>query len=190
MTNSNELVASESSPARRLRVLVIDDDPLFRSLLVSMLRRDYQVAVAGEGAEGFYKALEEPPDLAIIDIQMPGWDGLTTLTAFRTHPHLARVRVVVLTSDASKETILAAVSKGAEDYVIKTRFSRREFLEKLERMAQLLDTPNPPAEVASPSPVRVDESTPTFPEPAFATLDGSNDLVRAKALRDVIESWE
>ena len=67
----------------RPRVLVIDDDPLFRGLIVSMLRKDYVVMVAKEGAEGFYKALEARPDIVIIDVRMPGWDGLTTLKQMR-----------------------------------------------------------------------------------------------------------
>ena len=67
---------------KRARILVIDDDPLFRSLIVSLLRKQYYVSVASNGSEGFYKALEQPPELAIIDVQMPVWDGLKTLRAF------------------------------------------------------------------------------------------------------------
>ena len=54
----------------RARVLVIDDDPLFRSLITSILRRDFLVSVAADGSEGYYKAIEHPPQLAIIDVQM------------------------------------------------------------------------------------------------------------------------
>jgi len=126
----------------RTRILVIDDDPLFRSLIVSLLRKDYFVSVASEGSEGYYKALEYPPDIAVIDIQMPGWDGLKTLSEFRKHPALANVKTVILTSDASKETVLAAIQGGANDYVIKTSFSRTEFTEKLEKLRQLVQNEN------------------------------------------------
>jgi two-component system OmpR family response regulator len=128
----------------RKRILVIDDDPLFRSLIVALLRKDYFVAVASDGAEGFYKALEHTPDLAVVDVQMPGWDGLKTLKNFRSHPALENTPVVMLTSDASKETVLAAINGGADDYVIKTSFSKAEFLQKLERHLP----PDPPAEAA------------------------------------------
>jgi len=114
---------------------VIDDDPLFRSLIVSLLRKDCIVGVASEGSEGFYKALEHPPDVALIDVQMPGWDGLKTLKAFRGHPALADVRIMMLTSDASKETVLAAINGGSNDYVIKTSFSKDDFRQKLNRLA-------------------------------------------------------
>ena len=72
------------------RVLIIDDDPLIRTLLVSALRKECFVAVAAEGAEGFSKALELKPDMAVIDVNMPGWDGLKTLEAFRGHVESAR----------------------------------------------------------------------------------------------------
>jgi len=126
----------------RHRVIVIDDDPLFRSLITSVLRANYIVAVAADGSEGFYKALEHPPDIAVIDVQMSGWDGLKTLRGFRSHPVLSGIPVVMLTSDASRDTVLAALDGGADDYVIKTSFSREEFLEKLER---LLNGEPPPA---------------------------------------------
>lgn len=117
----------------RSRILVIDDDPLFRSLLTSILRSDFLVNVASDGAEGYYKALEQPPDLAIVDIRMPGWDGLRTLQAFRSHHALANVPVVMLTSDASRQTVMSAMQAGATDYIIKTTLSRENFLEKVSR---------------------------------------------------------
>ncbi len=119
------------SPDNQVHVLVIDDDPLFRSLIVSLLRKDCQVTVASEGSDGYYKALENPPDIALIDVQMPGWDGLKTLKAFRSHPALAGVRAIMLTGDASKETVLAAIHAGANDYLVKTTFTKQDFFQKL-----------------------------------------------------------
>lgn len=121
-------------PKERRHVLVVDDDPLFRSLLVGVLRNDFEVTVACDGADGFYRALDRKPDVTVLDLQMPGWDGLKTLRAFRAHPSLADVKIMVLTSDSSRETVLAAIHAGADDYTIKTAFSRDEFRLKLERM--------------------------------------------------------
>ncbi len=127
------LKASEKSNAR---ILVIDDDPLFRNLMVSFLRREYFVSVASDGSQGFYKALEYPPDVAIVDVQMAVWDGLQTLKAFRSHPLLNKTKIIMLTSDASKETVIAAIQGGANDYIIKTSFSKSEFLDKVRKFAQ------------------------------------------------------
>lgn len=145
---------------KRARVIVIDDDPLFRSLVVSLLRQHYYVSVAAEGSEGFYKSLEQPPELAIIDIQMPGWDGLRTLREFRSHPALATVKVMILSGDSTKESVIAAISDGADDYIIKSRFSKTEFLEKLERLlAGKAAPPDAAAENAPPAPASTSAGT-------------------------------
>jgi CheY-like chemotaxis protein len=116
------------------RVLIIDDDPLIRTLLVSALRKDCFVAVAAEGAEGFAKALELKPDVAVIDVNMPGWDGLKTLEAFRSHASLRDIKIIMLTADSSKQTVMAAVRAGANDYLIKTSFSKADFYRKLNHL--------------------------------------------------------
>ena len=113
------------------RVLIIDDDPLIRTLLVSALRKECYVAVAADGADGFAKALDLKPDVAVIDVNMPGWDGLKTLEAFRGNATLREIKIIMLTADASKQTVMAAVRAGANDYLIKTSFSKAEFYRKL-----------------------------------------------------------
>lgn len=179
----------------RLRLIVIDDDPLFRSLLVSILRRDYLVFVATDGAQGYYKAIEYPPDLAIVDIQMPGWDGIRTITAFKSHPALARIPVIVLTSDASRETVMAAIQAGADDYVIKTSFSREDIQSKLHRLRQRIGLPSTAS--ASGTARRNEPSLATSP----AAFDGSQPSISIISdepptgdeggnLQSVYDSWE
>ena len=122
---------------RQPRILIIDDDPQLRSLLQALLRRDYVVFVAADGEQGFQKARQHPPDVAIIDVQMQGWNGLRTLQAFRADESLADVRVMMLTGDATRETVTQAIEDGADDYVIKTSFSRDEFFAKIARLCEL-----------------------------------------------------
>jgi DNA-binding response OmpR family regulator len=104
------------------RVLVIDDDPTFRSLLVAALRRDYMVSVASDGEEGFEKAVEWNPDVVVLDHQMEGWDGIRTLPSFRQHFMLKKVPVIMCTADASRATVMTALNEGAADYMVKTSY--------------------------------------------------------------------
>jgi DNA-binding response OmpR family regulator len=163
------------------RILVIDDDPLFRSLITSMLRREYLVTVACDGSEGYYKALEQAPQLVIIDVQMPGWDGLRTLQALRAHQSLARVPIMMLTSDASRSTVLASIESGANDYVIKTTMSRDELLKKVKHLVHL--APNRQAGAAS-----AEESQPIDRQTEADLPHAAND--EAAALQALLDNWE
>ncbi|MCA9093354.1 MAG: response regulator [Planctomycetaceae bacterium] len=190
---------------RRPRILIIDDDPLFRSLVVSVLRSDFVVAVASDGEEGYYKALEHVPDLAVVDVQMPGWDGLRTLKTFRSQPSLASVPVVMLTGDASKDTVLAAIQAGANDYVIKVSFSKEEFLGKLNRLLHPATAkppvartpgavPAPPAATATTAPAAA-APTATAPvaSPAASVAEPppeSMELDDEDKLAEVLDGWE
>ena len=202
------LQTSEKSNAR---VLVIDDDPLFRNLMVSFLRREYIVSVASDGSEGFYKALEYPPDIAIVDVQMAVWDGLQTLKAFRSHPVLSQTKIIMLTSDASKETVVAAIQGGANDYIIKTSFSKMEFLEKVRKFTQpgsryMGNTPNSskrqqaPVEpvIANGSPANEQRAqagpVPAHPASSKPIEDQLSDLdlnqSEEQALEEMMEDWD
>jgi DNA-binding NarL/FixJ family response regulator len=72
--------------------------------------------------------------VAVIDVNMPGWDGLKTLEAFRGHVSLRDIKIIMLTADASKQTVMAAVRGGANDYLIKTSFSKADFYRKLNQL--------------------------------------------------------
>ncbi len=191
------------------RVLVIDDDPLFRNLMVSFLRREYFVSVASDGSEGFHKALEYPPDIAIVDVQMAVWDGLQTLKAFRSHPTLAQTKIIMLTSDASKETVIAAIQGGANDYIIKTSFSKSEFLEKVRRFAQpetthVANTPNsgkraqPASTVTNQSAAQNISVETVKTKPVFAVSESVEDqltgltldLSEEAQLEEIMDDWD
>ncbi|QDT79115.1 response regulator [Gimesia maris] len=191
------------------RVLVIDDDPLFRNLMVSFLRREYFVSVASDGSEGFHKALEYPPDIAIVDVQMAVWDGLQTLKAFRSHPTLTQTKIIMLTSDASKETVIAAIQGGANDYIIKTSFSKSEFLEKVRRFAQpeatrVANTPNsgkraqPASTVTNQSAAQNISVETVKPKPVFTVSESVEDqltgltldLSEEAQLEEIMDDWD
>ena len=178
------------------RVIVIDDDPLFRSLIASILKKDYQVAVANEGAEGFYKSLDFQPDLAIVDIRMPGWDGFRTLKEFRGHPTLKSTKIVILTSDSEEGTLNAAIDGGADEFIVKTSFSKEEFRKKLKeqlcRDESSLDdasvrtlensTPDSGAAATGPGKFAGEHRQDSSSLPPISTEESR--------LQEVIDSWE
>lgn len=198
-TSNPDDVATECA-----RVLVIDDDPLFRSLITTLLKKEYSVVVASDGAEGYFKALEQRPDVVVVDVQMPEWDGLQTLKAFRAHPALARIPLVMLTADTSRETILAAIQAGASDYIIKSSFSKEELFQKLRRLIPACAPPTE-ASLAGEVPLSVEKSVPHGHAPALvdystgetATMRELNGIRQDSTtlsdyeirLQDLIENW-
>jgi DNA-binding NtrC family response regulator len=99
-------------------LLVADDDQVARELLAEALSREgYRVRVAAGGAECVRLAQAEPFDVALVDLRMPGLDGLQVLERLAViQPDLP---VVILTAFASIETAIKAVNAGAYDYLSK-----------------------------------------------------------------------
>jgi two-component system chemotaxis response regulator CheY len=174
--------------AARPRVLVIDDDPLFRRLVVALLRGGFETAAAEDGESGYYQALEWRPHVALIDQRMPGWDGLLTLRKLRAHPLLADVKALMLTADASRETVLAAIRHGVSDYVVKTSFTREELWSKL---AMLLGhgskLPAPPPPRPTPAGAAVQRTDGGRPEVAAAAPAPATP---AAMMQQIIDDWE
>jgi two-component system NtrC family response regulator len=99
-------------------VLVIDDDNNMRWVIRRALTQaGYNVAMAASGEEGLELLAQEPIDLVLLDLKMPGLDGLGVLRRFRQGP--ADVPVILLTAYASVQTAVEAMKLGATDYLSK-----------------------------------------------------------------------
>ncbi len=125
----------------RPRLLVADDDSLVRAHLSAVLRKDFIVALAGDGNEAVRKATEHPPDCALIDVQMPEMNGIQTLRAFRTHAVLRKVPVIILSADNSRATVMSAITGGAADYLVKGNFEDAALIARVKRAVELAKTP-------------------------------------------------
>lgn len=100
-----------------MRIIIVDDHPIFRSGLRRVLE-DYGhsvVAETGDGAAGVTSVRDQSPDLVLMDLQMPGCDGLSALKALRGDPP-----VVVLTVSENAADMDAAMAAGASGYVLKS----------------------------------------------------------------------
>ncbi|MFD0582283.1 response regulator [Dactylosporangium darangshiense] len=105
-----------------IRVVVVDDEALIRSGLRMLIERENDLELVGEAGDGG-AALElirrVRPDVALLDLRMPGIDGLQTLRAIADDPLLQATRVVVVTTFETDENVFAALQAGAAGFVLK-----------------------------------------------------------------------
>ena len=111
------------------RILVVDDEKEIRSLVASYLRSDgFDVVEAANGQEAVAAVSKRKPDLVVMDIRMPGMDGLEALQEIR---RVSDVYVILLTARAEETDRIIGLSVGADDYVTKP-FSPRELVARVK----------------------------------------------------------
>ncbi len=111
------------------RILVVDDEEKIRSLVASYLRSDgFEVVEAANGKEAVAAVSMRKPDLVVMDIRMPGMDGLEALNEIRK---VSEVYVILLTARAEETDRIIGLSVGADDYVTKP-FSPRELVARVK----------------------------------------------------------
>ena len=104
------------------RVLVVDDQALIRAglrVLVDSAADLETVAEAGNGEDAVALAVRHRPDVVLMDIRMPGMDGLEATRSIVGHPMLEATRVVVLTTYETDETVFEALRAGASGFLLK-----------------------------------------------------------------------
>lgn len=108
-------------------VLVIEDDPPVRDVVRRYLERDgHRVSTASDGEAGLCLAVEDPPDLVVLDLMLPGMDGLAVCARLREDVgRKPPVAIIMLTALSEEDDRLTGLSLGADDYVTKP-FSPRE----------------------------------------------------------------
>lgn len=113
------------------RILVCEDEPDILELIRLRLERaGHQVLTARDGTEGLRRALEERPELLLVDWMMPGLTGVEVVAAVRAHPITHTVPILMLTARAQQGDIDAAFAAGVDDFVIKP-FRARELQERI-----------------------------------------------------------
>ena len=119
---------------RNASVLVIDDEEIMREILQALLEREgCQVSLAASGEDGLAQARSQSFDVAIVDVMMPGIDGIETLDELRKLDE--DLPVILITAFASVENAIAAMKRGAHDYVTKP-FKNEEVLVVVRRAVE------------------------------------------------------
>ncbi len=120
------------------RVLVVDDEPHIRNVLRGYLEADrFVVSEAGDGQTALHVAETEPPDLILLDIMLPGLDGLEVMRQLRRSSDVYIILVTARTEEVDK---LVGLGLGADDYITKP-FSPREVAARVKAVLRRERTP-------------------------------------------------
>ena len=113
------------------KILIVDDDPDIRNILDLLLRRDYETAEAANGRDAVaYMEKHRETDLIILDVMMPGMDGIETCEKIR---EFSNVPILFLTAKSAEQDRLAAYHSGGDDFLSKP-FSQPELLAKVKSL--------------------------------------------------------
>ncbi len=115
------------------KILVVDDDLNIVRVVESRLKANgYEVTHSGDGLDGIKKAASEKPDLILLDVNMPGMNGLEALKKLKYDDSTKPIPVIMFTATHELDAIRNIFDSGAIDYISKP-FNASELLKKIER---------------------------------------------------------
>lgn len=102
------------------KILIIEDYPATAKMMSEILEIEgFESIIAPDGSVGIEKALSEKPELILLDIMLPGMDGLEVCTKLRANPATMNIPVIMVSVKAADEDVKAGMAKGANGYVTK-----------------------------------------------------------------------
>jgi two-component system alkaline phosphatase synthesis response regulator PhoP len=137
-------------------ILIVDDEPaIVDALRYNLEKAHYRVLVARDGERALQLAMQAGPDLIVLDIMLPGIDGLEVCRRIRAS---SQVPIIMLTARDEEVDRVVGLEIGADDYVVKP-FSMRELMARLKAVLRRSETsPDPAARVLTLGRLRVDPS--------------------------------
>ena len=123
--------AAASTSKRRSVVLVVEDDEVLHALVAAMLESEpVDLVFETDGACAFDRVNAIGPDLVLMDVMLPGGDGVALTERIKSTPDLAAIPVVMLSGEARLETLVRSMEAGAADFIVKP-FTREGLIAKL-----------------------------------------------------------
>jgi two-component system, OmpR family, response regulator ResD len=120
-------------------VLVVDDEPTITEVVARYLERaGYRTRVAANGTQAIEMALSQRPDLVLLDLMLPGLDGLEVMRRLRELDR-DRIAVILLTAKGDESDRVIGLRLGADDYVVKP-FSPAELVARVDAVLRRMDT--------------------------------------------------
>lgn len=139
------------------RILIIEDEEDILALVqYNLLREGYRVSCAVSGEDGLQLARTEIPDLILLDLMLPGMDGLDVCRALKKAPATARIPVIMLTAKGEETDVVAGLELGADDYIPKP-FSPRVLIARLRTVLRRLERDAAPTDKSGV--LRINEMT-------------------------------
>ena len=129
-----------AKPATRAQtILIIEDEPDIAEILKYNLEKNhYRVASAGSGEAGLSMAREALPDLVLLDLMLPGIDGLEVCRKIREDAHTRKLPVIMLTAKGTEADVVVGLTLGADDYVVKP-FSTTELMARIRAVLRRIE---------------------------------------------------
>jgi len=116
----------------RERVLVVEDEPDILEVIEHNLRREgYRVLTAADGSEGLRLARRDAPDLVLLDVMLPGLDGVEVCRRLKEDPLTRPIPIIMVTARGDESDVVLGLGVGADDYVAKP-FSPRELTARIK----------------------------------------------------------
>jgi two-component system phosphate regulon response regulator PhoB len=139
------------------KILIVEDEPsLVEVLSYNLQREGYDVAIAKEGREGLRKAQTQLPDLVILDLMLPGLNGLDICRELRASSRTAAVAILMLTAKGEETDQVVGFAMGADDYVTKP-FSVKVLMQRIKVLLRRAANPEPAGDVLEGAGIRVDK---------------------------------
>ena len=119
-------------PMQRPQILLIEDDPDILELIeYNLVRARFRVLTAANGEAGLEALTRLQPDLMVLDLMLPGMDGLEVCKTLRRNPQLPQIPIIMLTAKGEESDVVVGLELGADDYMTKP-FSPSELIARIK----------------------------------------------------------
>jgi DNA-binding response OmpR family regulator len=138
------------------RILIIEDETDLREMLSLRLKKEkFEVLESSEGITGLKKALEELPDLILLDLMLPFTSGLDILRKLRANRKSAQVPIIIISAKGDESDIVVGLELGADDYVAKP-FNMSILIARINALLRRFQVSDVPQKLVSAGPIEID----------------------------------
>lgn len=117
------------------KILIVEDDDFLVQMYATKLEMEnFNVVTASDGKQALKMVQKDPPDLMLLDLNLPVMDGFQVLESLKKDPSMKTIPVLVLTNYGQKEHVDRCLSLGAADYLIKAHFVPSEVVDKIKSL--------------------------------------------------------